>query len=60
MIGCLPSHSVRNVWIEEQILEAVERQPTINIKRYASSTGTFHASVLRTLQERQLYLSISH
>jgi hypothetical protein len=41
--------------MEEQILEAAERQPTINIRHLAAHTGTSHAFVHHKLQEQQLY-----
>lgn len=49
------SRSVRNVGMEEYILEVVEGQPKISIRRLEGHIGTIHLSVLGTLQEQQLY-----
>jgi hypothetical protein len=41
--------------MEEYILEVVEGQPKISIRRLEGHIGTIHLSVLGTLQEQQLY-----
>jgi hypothetical protein len=47
--------AVRNVRIEEQILDDVERQPATITRSLAARTGNSHGSVHRTIQEQQLY-----
>jgi hypothetical protein len=49
--GC--PHSVHNVWMEMQILEVGERQPTIHTRHPAACMVTSHTSVHLTLQAEQ-------
>jgi hypothetical protein len=46
---------VWNAWLEEQILEVVERQPTINTRHLSTLMGTSHASARHKLQEQEMY-----
>jgi hypothetical protein len=51
-VGC--PHSVRNVWMEEQTLQAIERQSAISNRHHAALTVPSVAFVHCMLQEKQL------
>lgn len=47
--------NVRTVNMEEEVLERIEQDPTTSSRQVGGETGASHQSVLRVLQEQQLY-----
>jgi hypothetical protein len=47
-------HAVRNVWLEKEVVEVVERQPTITARHLAAQPVTSQTSAHRALQEQPL------